>query len=58
MTTITTKDGYNLEVVKVYSKNERFYGKVLIKQEGCKTNSRFDLNYFNSIVEDKDKLTK
>jgi len=56
MGTIITKDGFKLEVVKVYSKEERFFGKVLVRFEGFRTSIRFDLNYFNSIVEDKDKL--
>jgi|688.fasta_scaffold1816788_1 hypothetical protein len=56
MNTITTIDGYTLEVVKVYSKEEKFYGKVLIRHQGVKTTNRFDLKYFNSIVQDKDKI--
>jgi hypothetical protein len=56
MTTVTTKDGFKLEVVKVYSKEERFFGKVLVRFEGFKTSSKFEINYFNSIVEDKDKI--
>ena len=53
-TQVITKDGYKLEIVKVYSKEEKFYGKILVKQEGFRTSSRFDLTYYNSIVEDKD----
>lgn len=56
MKTIITKDGFILQVIKVYSKDERFYGKVLVKQEGCNSGSRFDVDYFNSIVEDKNKI--
>jgi hypothetical protein len=53
---ITTKEGYKLQVVKVYSQGERFYGKVLVMQEGCDTPSRFKTEYFNTIVEEKDKI--
>jgi len=56
MKTITTKDGFDLTIVKVYSKEERFYGKVSVKQGDSKTASRFDVEYFNSIVEEKDKI--
>jgi hypothetical protein len=56
MKSIKTKDGFKLEVVKVYSKGERFFGKVLVRFEGIRTSSKMDLNYFNLIVEDKDKL--
>jgi hypothetical protein len=53
---IITKEGYKLQVVKVYSQGERFYGKVLVKQDGCDTPSRFKTEYFNSIVQDQDKI--
>jgi hypothetical protein len=57
MKIVTTKDGlYKLEIVKIYNKQERFFGKVLIKHEGCKTPTRFDIIYFNSIVEEQDKI--
>jgi len=55
MKIVTTKDGlYKLEIVKIYNKEEKFFGKVLIKYEGCKTPTRFEIDYFNSIVNDQD----
>jgi hypothetical protein len=41
---------------KSYLKEEKFFGKVLVKVEGFRTSQRFDLDYFNSIVEDKHKI--
>lgn len=57
MKTVTTKDGYTLIIGEVYAKGQRFYGKVAVWQ-GDKSGqrSRFDVDYFNSIVEDKDKI--
>jgi hypothetical protein len=57
MKIVKTKEGYNLSIVKVYAKNERFFGKVLIKHEGLKTGTRFEIDYFNSIVEEQDKIS-
>lgn len=57
MKIVTTKDGlYKLGIVKIYNKEERFFGKVLIRYEGFKTGTRFDIIYFNSIVEEQDKI--
>ena len=57
MKTVTTKDGYTLIVGDVYPKGHKFYGKVAVWQgEKNGTRSRFDVEYFNSIVEDKDKI--
>ena len=57
MKTVITKDGYTLIVGDVYPKGAKFYGKVAVWQ-GDKSGqrSRFDVDYFNSIVEDKDKI--
>jgi hypothetical protein len=56
-TQITTKDGYTLIVGEVYPKGHKFYGKVAVWQgDKSGTRSRFDVEYFNSIVEDKDKI--
>jgi hypothetical protein len=57
MRKVITKDGYTLIVGEVYPKGHRFYGKVAVWQgEKKDTRSRFDVKYFNSIVEDKDKI--
>ena len=56
MKAVTTKCGFTLKVGNVYPKESKFYGKVMIYQEGCKTPSRFEVEYFNSIVEEKDKI--
>lgn len=56
MTTIETKDGFKLKIKKVYAKTERFYGKVSVLVGDSRTPSRFDIDYFNSIVQDKDKI--
>ena len=56
MKTIETKDGFKLKIRKVYSKTERFYGKVSVLVGDSRTPSRFDVDYFNTIVFDKDKI--
>lgn len=56
MKTVNTISGEKLTVVKVYNNNEKFFGKVLIKFDGFRTSTRFDVSYFNSVVEDKDKI--
>ena len=58
MTTITTKCGTTLRVGNVYPKGNKFFGKVMIYQEGFNSPSRFEITYFNSIVEDKDKINQ
>jgi hypothetical protein len=57
MKTVITKDGlYKLQIVKIYDKTERFFGKILIKYQDCKTPTRFEIIYFNSIVNDQDMI--
>ncbi len=56
MKTITTKCGTTLRIGKVYPQGNKFYGKVMVYQYDQKSPSRFNVEYFNSIVEDKDKI--
>ena len=56
MKTITTKCGVPLRVGKMYPESSKFFGKIMVYPYDQKTPSRFAVDYFNSIVEDKDKV--
>jgi hypothetical protein len=56
MKTITTKCGVTLRVGKIYPEGNKFFGKIMVYQYNQNSPSRFTVDYFNSIVEDKDKI--
>ena len=57
MKTITTTNGVNLRVGKVYELGTKFSGKVMVYFEGMNSPARFTIQYFNSIVEPKDRIS-
>jgi hypothetical protein len=56
--TVTTKENGTMNLVKVYDRGEKFFGKVLVRFDGDRTSTRITLEQWEEIITSDNRQKK